>query len=155
MKVSAEYFSGVKVPLFAEEIVPMTTIRKYGIGVIALFSLVLLAMPRSAAAQSAQPGKPEQGRKLYNQICVKCHAADGSGDTPIGKAVGAKDLRRPEAQKMTDAEIFIQIDMGKGNMPSLTDAINQAREDDLRERVNDLVAYIRELGKNPPVAKKP
>jgi mono/diheme cytochrome c family protein len=133
----------------------MTIIRKFGIGVIALFSLFLLAMPHSAAAQTVQPGKPEQGRKLFNQICVKCHAADGSGDTPIGRAVGAKDLRGAEAQKMTDAEIFTQIDKGNGNMPSLSDAINQAREDDLKDRVNDLVAYIRELGKKAPAAKKP
>ncbi len=51
---------------------------------------------------------------------------------------------------MTDEEIFTQIDKGNGNMPSLSDAINQAREDDLKERVNDLVAYIRELGKKQP-----
>ena len=141
-----------KCPLFLEEIVPMAIIRKYRVGVVALVPLFLLTIPHSAAAQA---GRPEEGQKLFNQICVKCHAKDGSGDTPIGKAVGAKDLRRPEAQKMTDAEIFIQIDMGKGNMPSLTDAINQAREDDLRGRVNDLVAYIRELGKKPMPAKKP
>jgi cytochrome c6 len=129
----------------------MTIIRNYRVGLVALLPLFLLAIPHSAAAQA---GKPEQGRKLFNQICVKCHAADGSGDTPIGKAVGAKDLRAAEAQKLTDAEIFTQIYKGNGNMPSLSDAINQAREDDLKDRVNDLVAYIRELGKKPPVAKK-
>jgi mono/diheme cytochrome c family protein len=134
---------------------PLTFIRKYGFGIFALLSLFLFAIPCSAAGQTGQPGRPEQGRKLFNQICVKCHAADGSGDTPIGKAVGAKDLRRPEAQKLTDTEIFTQIDKGNGNMPSLSDAINQAREDDLKERVNDLVAYIRELGKKTPTAKKP
>ena len=134
---------------------PMTIKRKHCVGLFALLPLFLFAIPHSAAAQVVQAGKAEEGRKLFNQVCVKCHAADGSGDTPIGKAVGAKDLRRPEAQKMTDEQIFIQIDVGKGNMPSLSDAINQAREDELRERVSDLVAYIRELGKKPIPAKKP
>lgn len=135
----------------------MTILGKYRIGVVALLPLFLFAIPHSAAAQTAQAtqaGKAEAGRRLFNQICVKCHGVDGSGDTPMGKAVGAKDLRAPEAQKMTDAQIFTQIDKGNGNMPSLSDAINQAREDDLKDRVSDLVAYIRELGKNPPVAKK-
>jgi mono/diheme cytochrome c family protein len=130
----------------------MLTFGKYRLGVAALLPIFLLAIPHSAAAQT---GKAEQGRKLFNQICVKCHGVDGSGDTPIGRAVGAKDLRGPEAQKMTDEQIFAQIDKGNGNMPSLSDAINQAREDDLKGRVNDLVAYIRELGKKLPAAKRP
>jgi len=145
----------LKFPLLQEEMMLFTLIRKYGIGAAGLLALFLLATPHLNAGQTAQAGKPEEGRKLFNQLCVKCHAADGSGNTPIGRAVGAKDLRAAEAQKMSDAEIFTQIDEGNGNMPSLSDAVNQARADDLKERVNDLVAYIRELGKKPAPAKKP
>jgi mono/diheme cytochrome c family protein len=110
------------------------------------------AIPQSAADQA---GNAEQGRKLFLQNCAKCHGPDGSGDTPIGKAVKAKDLRAPEAQKMSDAEIFNQIAVGNGNMPSLSNAIEQAKADQLRAQVNDLVAYIRELGKKGTGAKKP
>ena len=132
-----------------------TIIRKYKVGVIALLPLLLLAIPYSAAAQAAQEGNAEAGRKLFEQTCAKCHGPDGSGNTPIGKAVKAKDLRGPEAQKMSDTEIFNQIAMGNGNMPSLRDAIEQARSDELRAQVNDLIAYIRELGKKQTGAKKP
>ena len=132
-----------------------TIIRKYKVGSIALLPLFLFAIPHSAAAQTAQGGNAEEGRKLFEQNCAKCHAGDGSGNTPIGRAVGAKDLRSAEAQKMTDAQIFTQIDEGNGNMPSLSNAINQARANDLKERVSVLVAYIRELGENQTGAKKP
>ena len=110
------------------------------------------AIPQTTAVQ---PGNPEEGRKLFLQNCAKCHGANGSGDTPIGKAVGAKDLRAPEAQKMSDAQIFNQIAVGNGNMPSLSNAIEQAKADQLRTQVNDLVAYIREIGKKGTGAKKP
>jgi mono/diheme cytochrome c family protein len=117
-----------------------------------LLPLFLFAIPHLAAAQA---GKAEEGRELFEQSCANCHAVDGSGNTPIGRAVGAKDLRSAEAQKMTDAQIFTQIDEGNRNMPSLSNAINQARANDLKERVSVLVAYIRELGENQTGAKKP
>jgi hypothetical protein len=57
---------------------------------------------------------------------------------------------------MSDAQIYIQIDKGNGNMPSLTDAINRAKADEMNAKVNDLIAYIREMGKKQTgAAKKP
>ena len=129
-----------------------TIVRKCKVGAIALLPLLLFAIPHSAAAQQ---GKPEEGRKLFEQTCAKCHGADGSGNTVIRRAVGAKDLRGPEAQKMSDAEIYTQIAVGNKNMPSLRNAIEQSKDDELRAQVNDLIAYIRELGKKQTGAKKP
>ena len=122
-------------------------IRKCKVGAIALFPLFLFAIPHSAAAQTAQAGRSEEGQELFKQNCAKCHGPDGSGNTPIGKAVGAKDLRAPEALKMTDAEISTQIDKGKGNMPPFGDTLDKAK-------INDLIAYVRELGKKQTGAKK-
>ena len=119
-------------------------IRKYKVGAIALLPLFLFAIPYSAAAQA---GKAEEGQKLFDQNCAKCHGPDGSGDTAIGKAVGAKDLRAAEAQKMTDAEIYTQIDKGKGNMPPFGDTLDKAK-------INDLIAYVRELGKKQTGAQE-
>ena len=127
------------------------------IGVAILFFCGIAAQRASATPPSAenQAGNPEQGRRLFLRNCAKCHGANGSGDTPIGKAVGAKDLRAAEAQKMSDAQIFNQIAMGSGNMPSLSNAIEEGKADELRAQANDLVAYIRELGKQNTGAKKP
>jgi mono/diheme cytochrome c family protein len=120
-----------------------TTMRNHKAGIIALFSLLLFAIPHSAAAQA---GNADEGQKLFTQNCVSCHGPDGSGSTAIGKAVGAKDLRSPEAKKLTDAEISTQIEKGKGNMPPFASTLNKAK-------ITDLVAYVRELGKKPAGGK--
>ena len=120
------------------------TLWRTGIGSTALVSLILLAVPFSA---SAQAGKAEDGQKLFDQDCSKCHGPDGSGNTPIGKAVGAKDLRSPEALKLTDAQIYTQIDQGKGNMPPFGGTLNKAQ-------IDDLIAYVHALGKKQAGGKK-
>ena len=114
--------------------------RKHRVSAIALLPLFLFAFPHFAAAQS-------DGQKLYNTNCAKCHGPDGSGSTVVGKAVGAKDLRAAEAKKLTDAEIFTQIDQGKGNMPPFGGTLNKAQ-------IDSLVPIIREFSKKAPAASK-
>jgi mono/diheme cytochrome c family protein len=122
-----------------------TIMSKYKVSAIALLPLFLFAIPHSVAAQA---GNAEEGHELFKQNCEKCHGPDGSANTPIGKAVGAKDLRAAEALKLTDAQIYTQIDKGKGNMPPFGDALD-------KEKINNLIAYVRELGKKQADAKKP
>ena len=117
-----------------------TIIKKCRLGAIAMLPLFLLAIPHPAAAQS-------DGQKLFEQNCAKCHGPDGSGNSAIGKAVGAKDLRAPEAQKLTDPQIFTQIDQGKGNMPPFGGTLNKAQ-------IDSLIPYLRQLSKKGTVAKK-
>ena len=121
-----------------------TVMKKYKLGSLALLPLFLFVIPRAAGAQA---GQAEEGKKLFEVNCAKCHGPDGSGNTPIGKAVGAKDLRAPEAQKLTDAQIFTQIDQGKGNMPPFGETLGKAK-------INDLIAYVHVLIKKPSGAKK-
>jgi mono/diheme cytochrome c family protein len=116
-------------------------VRKCRVGAIAILPLLLFAFPQFAAAQS-------DGQKLYDTNCAKCHGPDGSGSTVVGKAVGAKDLRSAEAKKLTDAEIFTQIDQGKGNMPPFGGTLNKAQ-------IDSLVPIIREFSKKAEAAKKP
>jgi mono/diheme cytochrome c family protein len=117
------------------------TTRRFTIGAIALLPLFLFAFPHSAAAQS-------DGQKLFDTNCAKCHGPDGTGNTVVGKAVGAKDLGSAEAKKLTDAEIFMQIDQGKGNMPPFGGTLNKAQ-------IDSLVPIVREFGKKKAAAKKP
>ena len=114
--------------------------RNLKIGAIALLPLFLLAFPHFAAAQS-------DGQKLYDTNCAKCHAPDGTGNTVVGKAVGAKDLNSPEAKKLTDAEIYTQMDQGKGNMPPFGGTLNKAQ-------IDSLIPIVRAFGKKSAVAKK-
>jgi mono/diheme cytochrome c family protein len=102
--------------------------------------LFLFALPHFATAQS-------DGQKLYDTNCAKCHAPDGTGNTVVGKAVGAKDLNSPEAKKLTDAEINTQIDQGKGNMPPFGGTLNKAQ-------IDSLIPIVRAFAKKPAGAKK-
>src|SRR6202163_660555 len=115
--------------------------RKLRVSAIALAPLLLLALPHAASAQS-------DGQKLFDTNCAKCHGPDGTGNTVVGKAVGAKDLNSPEAKKLTDAEIHTQIDQGKGNMPPFGGTLNKAQ-------IDSLIPIVRAFGKKPAGAKKP
>ena len=103
--------------------------------------LFFLVLPGVASAQS-------DGQKLYDTNCAKCHGPDGSGNTTVGKAVGAKDLRAAEAKKLTDAEIYTQIDQGKNNMPPFGGTLNKAQ-------IDSLIPIVREFSKKAAAGKKP
>jgi mono/diheme cytochrome c family protein len=66
---------------------------------------------------------------------------NGAADTSVGKTLKAADLRSPEVQKQSDAELAQIISEGKGNMPSFSDSFNP-------DQIRGLVAYIRKLAKS-------
>jgi len=107
---------------------------------MALLPLFLFAFPHFAAAQS-------DGQKVFDTNCAKCHGPDGSGNTAVGKAVGAKDLGSAEAKKLTDAEIHTQIEQGKGNMPPFEGTLNKAQ-------IDSLIPIVRAFAKKSAGAKK-
>ena len=78
------------------------------------------------------------GAVLFTQNCSPCHGKDGSGNTPVGKSMKAKDLRSAEVQKLTDAEITKIISDGKGNMPSFKARFTPAD-------IAELVKHIRSI----------
>jgi mono/diheme cytochrome c family protein len=100
---------------------------------IGLAVLVLVARPARAADDATV--------KLYQTKCSACHAADGSGNTTAGKALKLKDIRDPEVQKVSDADLTTLIAKGK-------DKAMPANEKTLKpEQIKSLVAYVRELAK--------
>lgn len=76
--------------------------------------------------------------KLYQTKCAACHGADGSGGTPVGKALKLKDIRDPEVQKISDADLSTLIAKGKDKMPANEKTVKP-------EQIKSLVAYVREL----------
>ena len=72
--------------------------------------IVVVAVPAFAAGSD--------GAAIYKSKCAACHAADGSGSTPTGKAMKVRDLRSDEVQKQTDIELTKVIAGGKGKMPA-------------------------------------
>jgi len=93
--------------------------------------LCCLAVPSAIQAQSDVD-------KIYKTNCVLCHSADGSGGSPSGRAMHAKDLRSEEVQKQSDAALSEVITKGRGKMPAFAAKI---KPDDVAK----LVAYIRAL----------
>ena len=71
--------------------------------------LLAVALPMAAFAD---------GAALYKTKCAPCHGADGSGQTPVGKNLKVRDLRSPEVQQLSDAEIMKVLSAGKGKMPA-------------------------------------
>jgi mono/diheme cytochrome c family protein len=80
------------------------------------------------------------GAALYKAKCASCHAADGSGQTPMGKSMKLRDLRSAEVQKQTDKELHDWTADGKGKMPAYKSKMTEAE-------INALVAHMRDLAK--------
>jgi cytochrome c6 len=78
--------------------------------------------------------------KFFKANCTLCHSADGSGSSPTGKSMHAKDLRSDEVQKETDATLSEIITKGKGKMPAFGAKLSA-------DDVTKMVAYLRTLKK--------
>jgi len=99
--------------------------------VFLVFAMLLLVIPA---------GKADDTAALYKSKCAMCHAADGSGDTPTGKAMKVADLRSDAVQKQTDAQLTASTTDGKNKMPAFKGKLTDAQ-------IKDLVKYVRELAK--------
>jgi cytochrome c6 len=77
---------------------------------------------------------------LFKSKCAMCHAEDGSGNSPSGKALKAKDLRSQETQSKSDAEISEVITKGRNKMPAFGQKLKP-------DQIQELVAYVRRLPK--------
>ena len=102
---------------------------------IACIAVMFMATIASTSAV-AQSG----GASTYKAKCAGCHAADGSGNSPTGKALKAKDLKSEEVQKVSDTDLAAVITNGKGKMPAFGKKLKP-------EDITALVQYVRGLAK--------
>lgn len=86
-------------------------------------------------------------KENWTKHCTRCHAADGSGNTKIGKKQNLKDYTSADVQaKMTDDEMLKAIvdgvkgDDGKEKMQAYKEKLSE-------QESKDLVAYIRTMKK--------
>jgi mono/diheme cytochrome c family protein len=98
-------------------------------------TLICSSPERSRAAVT-----PADGENTFKATCSICHGPDGGGKTAMGEKLGIRDLRSPEVQRQSDAQIFETIARGKDKMPAWEKKLG-------REKITQLVAYIRALGK--------
>jgi cytochrome c6 len=96
----------------------------------------------AAAAVMATLSTPARADSAatYKAKCAMCHGADGKGETPAGKKMGAHDFAAPDVQKQSDADLAGVIAKGKNKMPGYEKSMSAS---DIKE----MVAYIRTLAK--------
>jgi cytochrome c6 len=107
---------------------------------ITTFAMAALATAISLPARSQATVVFEEALEVFKTKCAVCHAADGSGSTPMGQTLKVRDLRSAEVQKQTDAQLSGTISKGKGKMPSYGKSLSS-------DLIKQLVAHIRTLKK--------
>jgi mono/diheme cytochrome c family protein len=88
---------------------------------------------------SAAPPTPQD---VYLDKCSVCHGQDGSGNTAKGRKLKVKNVRSPEVQKLSEAEMIDIVAKGKGKD---MDGFGRELGDDM---VKQLVTYYRSLAKS-------
>jgi mono/diheme cytochrome c family protein len=102
--------------------------------ILTTFTLIVLSATAIAAADA------KAGQTVYNQSCKTCHGPDGAGNPAIAKMmkVELRDLKSPEVQAASDADLKKIITDGKGKMKPVPAAAGSA---------DDLIAYLRSIKK--------
>ena len=110
--------------------------------------ILLVTLFGLAAALSA---KAADAKENYDNLCAKCHGAEGKGDTKIGQKLGAKDLTDAKVQAdMKDEDVVKSIKDGikdadgKTKMKAFVTGADTPLSDD---EVKALLTYVRGLKK--------
>jgi mono/diheme cytochrome c family protein len=106
---------------------------------------IFLAANSSTLSQAAHnhaytvspAGAPPSTEALYKQKCSKCHGADGSGDTSLGRLSNAPDFTDGGwwAKHPNTAERINAITRGKKSMPAFGKKLTKAQ-------IAGLAAYV-------------
>ncbi|HTD22999.1 MAG TPA: c-type cytochrome [Terriglobales bacterium] len=105
--------------------------------------LTFAQQPCSKEPAQAEQGKAvTPGQKIFEENCMRCHAADGSSNTFIGHKWKIPDLRSDAVQKLSPEQRIEIITEGKDRMPAHK---NKLTADEIRQ----VESYVRELGKKP------
>ena len=78
---------------------------------------------------------------IYKAKCAMCHGVDGTGNTPAGKAMKARDFHDADVIKATDADLTLAITKGRNKMPAYGTQFNA-------DQIKSLVAFIRDMQKS-------
>ncbi len=111
-----------------------------------LLFLITAGVPTSSADEK---GDPEDGKKIYGQLCASCHGNAGKGDGPAAAALPVKPADHTDGKHMkglTDQYLFKIIKEGgsaAGKSPLMPPFGTQLKDEDIR----DVIAYIRTLTK--------
>jgi cytochrome c6 len=80
------------------------------------------------------------GADTYKAKCSACHAANGAGDTMLGKNLKIRALSSDDVQKQSDDELAAIIGKGKNRMPPFDRKLS-------KDQIGEVVKFIRSLKK--------
>jgi cytochrome c6 len=102
--------------------------------------LATLAAVLTVAVVAPSAARAQNATATYKAKCAGCHGADGKANTAPAKALGAHDFGSEEVTKMSDSDLITAVTAGKNKMPAYGKSLKDTE-------IKDLVAYVRELGK--------
>ena len=113
--------------------------RKISLGIFGTLLCALLGVVTSVTMVLAADAKA--GEAVYQKACKSCHGADGTANPSLVKMlkVDIKDLKSPEVQSMSAAEITKVVTEGKGKMRPVTSVTGSAAD--------DVAAYVKTMKK--------
>jgi mono/diheme cytochrome c family protein len=106
-----------------------------GVGFFGICITTLLGRPVMTAEASEANFSQRSGAAVYAQMCSRCHGADGRGNTPKGRSVGASDLTSGAWIPDTARDTRI-VNRGKEGMPGFKSRLKPAE-------IDAVVGYIR------------
>lgn len=97
-------------------------------------------------AAGALAARAADAKENWEKQCLKCHGADGKGQTTMGKKLKVLDYTDPKMQaKFTDEEAFKVTKEGKKEGDK---TLMKAYKEDLSDpEIKELVAYVRKFAK--------
>lgn len=110
------------------------------IGVENLKRFAVAALGIGVALSPAAAAPSDVGAATFATHCEACHAADGSGNTVVGKSANIPDLRSPQVQNQADEHLQDVIAHGLGTMPAFGTSLSA-------DEIHSLVQYVRGLAK--------
>lgn len=105
--------------------------------------IILGAVTSAVALMSAQA---QDAKVTYDKGCLKCHGAEGKGDTKMGQKLGAKDYTNAKIQaEMKDDQAFKAIKEGLKDKEGKT--VMKPAEGLTDDQIKALVAFMRTFKK--------
>ncbi len=102
---------------------------------------IVISVALAALSAGAVFADAKAGQGVYEKSCKSCHGADGTPNAAIAKMmkVEMRDLKSPEVQSRSDADLKKVITEGQGKMKPIASVTGAS--------VDDVVTYVRSLKK--------
>lgn len=95
---------------------------------------------KNPVAAKDKAASVERGKALFAKECAGCHGETGKGDGPDAAYFNTApaDLASAPVTKQSDAELFVKITQGKGDMKAYEKQLDAAKRWDLVNAVRAL-----------------